>query len=297
MEQMIEQVSDWRSAQLRMDREQRMVWNIALAGRISRNGYQYTEAALQTAVPLYEGKPVFLDHAGSSTRPQERSTRDLVGTIINARFEAGRIRGDVRVLDTEAGETFWALVEAPSTAVGMSHVVLVERGPDQDLVEHIRDVVSVDAVVFPATVSFQEAQRGTETETVAPASVPLPLGPVEPVTTEVTLLQERLAHLQGELDRLRPLELAVTRGEACERLIRESRAPRGCITPEFQALLLRLDDDELQRELLTERVRSWRLLGPTAPQSRAREDSSTRWDDGAIVRVLCPRVDGVLVGN
>ena len=46
-----------------IDRTSRWVRNIALAGRDSRNGYQYSREALTEAVELYEHKPVFLDHA------------------------------------------------------------------------------------------------------------------------------------------------------------------------------------------------------------------------------------------
>lgn len=155
---LVEQVRDWRTAEVCIDAERRLVSNIALAGAQSRNGYRYTEPALRAAVPLYEQKPVFLDHAPNLTRPQERSTRDLVGHIVNPRYEGGRIRADVRVLETEAGRTFLALAESLSPAVGMSHVVLAERSADRTRVERIHEVVSVDAVVFPATAAtFRES--------------------------------------------------------------------------------------------------------------------------------------------
>jgi hypothetical protein len=38
----------------------------------------------------------------------------------------------------------------------MSHVVVVQRSADGQLVERILDVVSVDAVMFPATTTFRE---------------------------------------------------------------------------------------------------------------------------------------------
>jgi hypothetical protein len=159
---LIEHVADWRAG-MSVERDERLVRNVALAGLESRNGYRYSDAALREAARLYEHKPVFLDHAADTSRPQERSTRDLVGSVVHPRYEEGRIRGDIRVLDTESGRTFLALVEDDTPGVGMSHVVLAERSADGATVERIRDVVSVDAVVGPATTrTFRESreQRG-----------------------------------------------------------------------------------------------------------------------------------------
>ncbi|MBX3437580.1 MAG: hypothetical protein KF861_08830 [Planctomycetaceae bacterium] len=104
---LVEHVADWH-AELQVDRLNRLVRNVALTGGLSRNGYHYTEQALQDAVPLYNQRPVFLDHAADKSRPQERSTRDLAGSIINPRYESGRIRGDIR-LDTDSGARSWQL--------------------------------------------------------------------------------------------------------------------------------------------------------------------------------------------
>ena len=154
-----EHMDDWRTADVQVDFDRRRVANIVLSGGVSRNGHRYTEEALQQAAPLYDSKPVFLDHAANPARPFDRSTRDLVGFVLEPRFEGGRIRGDIQVLDTEAGRTFLALIEANHPAIGMSHVVLAQRGSDPNVVARIHDVVSVDAVAFPATTSsFRESK-------------------------------------------------------------------------------------------------------------------------------------------
>ena len=157
---MTEQVTDWRAADVTVNYDDRLVKNIVLSGGVSRNGHRYTEEALREAIAKYDQKPVFLDHAANVARPFERSTRDLVGTVTQPRFEDGRIRGDIQVLDTEAGRIFLALMEGRSPAIGMSHVVLAQRGSNPQVVEHIHDVVSVDAVVFPATTNgFHESDQ------------------------------------------------------------------------------------------------------------------------------------------
>ncbi|MEM1060985.1 MAG: hypothetical protein AAF532_02850 [Planctomycetota bacterium] len=145
---------------VRVDRDRRLISDVALAGLRSRNGYVYAADALQAAVPLYEGKPVFLDHGERVGRPRERSARDLAGHIRNARFVGGRLRGDVATLETEAGRTLLALADGDVDGVGMSHVVLADRDAGGETVTSIREVVSVDAVVFPATTStFRERHR------------------------------------------------------------------------------------------------------------------------------------------
>lgn len=154
-----EQLTDWRTTDLTVEQETQLVRGIVLSGDQSANGRSYTTNALMAAVPLYAQKPVFLDHAANPTRPLERSTRDLAGTIVNPRWEQRRIVGDLQLVDTEAGRTLMALISANAPAVGMSHVVLVEKGADPRVIEKIHDVVSVDAVAYPATTQgFREAR-------------------------------------------------------------------------------------------------------------------------------------------
>lgn len=147
-EHLTEHVSDWRDAVI-VEQATRTIRNVALAGPASKNGYTYAESALKAAVSLYENVPVFLDHPASPHRPRDRSARDLAGSVTNARYESGRLRGDLRTLDTEAGRTLLALAEADGPGVGMSHVVLAERSHDKATVERIVEVVSVDAVALP----------------------------------------------------------------------------------------------------------------------------------------------------
>jgi len=166
LQQIAEHIRDWHAGNVVVDEGRRLVRNIALSGLQSVNGYRYSEQALREAAPLYKNKPVFLDHARNTARPFERSTRDLVGSVVNPRFENGRLRGDIQTLDTEAGRTFIALAESKNPAVGMSHVVLARRNADGNIVEKIEQVVSVDAVMFPATSSTFHEQQQTPQETL-----------------------------------------------------------------------------------------------------------------------------------
>ena len=284
VQRLVERIRDWRADDVRVDREERVVANIALTGLESRNGYRYSEAALREALPLYADKPVFLDHAAHAGRPYDRSTRDLVGAVVNPRFEDGRVRGDVRVLDTEAGRTFLALAEGANPAVGMSQVVLAERSADKTVVEKIHEVVSVDAVVFPATVSLRER---VDVEEVAQ-----PQATVDDVS-EVEGLQEELRGAREERDRLRErveeLEIELRRREVfaqVETLVHDAQLPAFLVTDALREQLLRAADDAARRALIAERQRVWREMVRAAPASRERAGARDGLSDEAVVAAL-----------
>lgn len=257
-----EDLADW-SAALSIDPQARLVLNVALTGQDSRNGYRYSESALREAVLLYDQKPVFLDHAPDRLKPRDRSTRDLVGNIINPRYEDGRIRGDIRVLDTESGRTFLALAHTNLPGVGMSHVVIAQRSPDSNTVEAIRDVVCVDAVVNPATTqTFRESQD--------PAA-----------SSEITHLEEQLQSSHQECQQLRE-QLAVLQSRVvlaerqCEaqKLIAESQLPAATITPLFLRQLEQAPTTEHRLELIRDRTKLCEQHRSRPPLSRERTSTT-----------------------
>ncbi len=258
-----EDLADW-STSLSIDSQARLVLNVALTGPDSKNGYRYSESALREAVPLYDQKPVFLDHAPDRLKPRDRSTRDLVGNIINPRYEDGRIRGDIRVLETESGRTFLALANTNLLGVGMSHVVLAQRSTDGSTVESIRDVVCVDAVINPATTqTFRESQE-------------------EPVFSEVAHLEEQLQTTQLECQQLRE-QLTTLQARAllaerqCEvqRLVAESQLPHSALTPLFLQQLEQAPSTEHRRELLRDRANLCEQHRSRPPLSRERTPTAS----------------------
>lgn len=233
-----EHIENWKTEEGRVDSQNRLVKNIALTGTESKNGYRYSEAALQDGVPLYENKPVFLDHAASREQPHQRSARDLVGSIVHARYENGRIRGDIRVIDTEAGRTFLALAESNAPSVGMSHVILAEKNAEGTVIEKIHDVVSVDAVVFPATTkSFQEQQD--------------PAGDLS-ATDIADLIRERDS-LQAQVERLTREREELQNRQDVERLIDEAGLPAHAVSPVFRDQLLKAASPAERKTLIDER--------------------------------------------
>lgn len=235
-------------ADLSVDRSSRVVHNLALTGRDSRNGYRYSESALRAALPLYDHKPVFLDHAADRSRPHDRSTRDLVGAVVNPRFDDGRIRADVRVLDTDSGRTFLALAGADTPGVGMSHVVLARRSPDGALVEHIQDVISVDAVVNPATTqTFRESADGPLSQDASPSEI-------SNLKSQITSLTAERDQLRAALHSLEHQREQDVRDQRMDALLSESRLPAWAVTDRFRQALRAAPDDAARGDLIRERL-------------------------------------------
>lgn len=148
-----------------VDRENRIVRNVCLLGKRSRNGYDYKDAAIQEAGPKYSGRVVYIDH---SQTPSKRSLLGKAGRIMaSPRFESGRgLFGDIKASKGAAGD--FLLDEAQEQIdnpdakdVGMSHVVEGRMSKNGKLVESIEKVISVDVVFNPATMTqgFRESEN------------------------------------------------------------------------------------------------------------------------------------------
>src|SRR5436305_865617 len=81
----------------RVDRNAGVIYGVKLLGQRSRNTHgernvdetRYTDAAMQSAAPLYEGLPVNFDHAPKSQRGEARSVADRGGKVRNVKFRPG----------------------------------------------------------------------------------------------------------------------------------------------------------------------------------------------------------------
>lgn len=129
-----------------------LIENVLLRGKSSANGYDFAEGCCDA--DIYENVHVLLDH-GSVTG---RSVRDLAGWITNPRMVEGQPRGDIQLMDNEAGRTFKNLAESKPPALGMSHVAACTRNKAGTLVEKVHKVFSVDLVLNPATTKSLHEQ-------------------------------------------------------------------------------------------------------------------------------------------
>jgi hypothetical protein len=162
------------------------------------------------------------------------------------------VRGDIRVLDTDSGRTFLALAESDTPGVGMSHVVLAERNADGTIVEKIRDVISVDAVVGPATTrTFREsveAEGARERRLACSPSPPAPL----PRNNAEERSESTAGERGGGVARDADAEVA-GEPEATDGAIEELREQLCELEAERDALLARLDESEGRLEELSRR--------------------------------------------
>ena len=149
------------------------------AGR-SKNGNIYSEAALEAAANLYSGIPAMLDHAENVG---DYSVRNLAGYITEGVYADGAVTGKLHTLGSDSGKVLAALIEderrlrkagslGDRHLFGFSQVVQAKGSetPTGDfLVEQVTQVLSVDAVVFPAAGgALLEAVSGAADLPLAP---------------------------------------------------------------------------------------------------------------------------------
>ncbi|NQT39171.1 MAG: hypothetical protein HQ581_16850, partial [Planctomycetes bacterium] len=139
-----------------------MIEGVKIIGTKSRNGYDYPEAVLSRAKPLYEGAAVFIFHP---TDPEKRrGSRQLVdhfGSLANIRAGGDRkggfgLFGDLRIKQSHPMAQL--VTESAGRKFGLSHNAVVEMNEDETAVVEIIDVNSVDLVDEPATTTtlFEE---------------------------------------------------------------------------------------------------------------------------------------------
>jgi hypothetical protein len=214
-----------------VDRERRVIRGISLLSSNSKNGRRYTEEALIRAVPLFEGAKTFANHPKPAERGEVRDVRDLIGKCLNVRYEEGKLKGDLEVLQSHKDWVF-PLAEQASELVGLSinakgRVRLTDEG---EVVEEIALVRSVDLVSEPAaTISLFES-----------------LAREQDLRTKVDELTEALSKKQEEKRRLER-ELAV------ERALIGSRLKAQDITGVFREALISAPDLETVRGLIGDR--------------------------------------------
>jgi len=144
------------SPSARVDRTAGIIRGVKVLGGNSKNRRVYTESAMRSAIGLYRGLAVNIDHPDRERPNKDRSVSDRFGQLENVRFERGGIFADLHFLKTHglADQVCEAAERMPSS-LGLSHNAAgrVERRAGRDVVEEIESVRSVDIVADPATTS------------------------------------------------------------------------------------------------------------------------------------------------
>lgn len=193
---------------LRVDAAAGVVRGVKLLGLESRNGRSYLPAALEAAVPLYEGAKVNVNHPrGGPLSP--RDYQDRIGQVRGVTLRPGEgLFGDFHFNPRHAlaEQLAWDAQHAPAN-VGFSHNVEARtvRLGDRTLVEAIVRVNSVDLVADPATT------RGLFEEQAPP------------LAEQIAEQAAELAALRGEVARLAALVEGTARRPAAESARPQSR--------------------------------------------------------------------------
>jgi hypothetical protein len=155
----------------------------------------------------------------------------------------------------------------------MSHVVLARRNAEQTIVEKIEQVVSIDAVIFPATAATFREQTGD--------------------AGNLAQLQEQVAALSDERDALRrrveeyDLHRSLQdRRRQAERLIEEANLPSFAVTDLWFEQLLAVADEAAQRALIEDRQSLLGRLRVHAPDSDERRTPPACFNDELIIGAI-----------
>lgn len=199
-----------------------VIRNCKLIGFESQNGRYYPPEVLRSAVHLYEGARVNIDHPERGPG-QERKLGDRIGVIRNARFVAGSgIFGDFHYNPHHpmAEQLAWDAENNPG-AFGFSHNASLRLGRPQlgrEVVEQIVAIRSIDLVADPATTTslFESVDRRRESASQLATDTEL-----------IRLTLERMTPRRETLSELRTrAELLRLTVERLERPTRQSERTR-----------------------------------------------------------------------
>lgn len=200
-----------------------VIRNVKLIGFESRNGRVYPPEVLSSAVHLYEGAKVNVDHPERGPMA-ERRIGDRIGQIKNVRYVAGSgLHGDFvfNPHHSMAGQIQWDAENSPES-LGFSHNATMRLGrPDhagREVVEAIVHVRSIDLVADPATTSsmFESVDHRRESASQVATDrqfINLVASKLQPPRESLSELRTRAELLKLTLARLDAREMASKRFE------------------------------------------------------------------------------------
>jgi hypothetical protein len=240
-----------KGTDIRVDAEAGVIRGVKVLGQTSRNGRKYLPQALSSAIAMYEGAKVNVNHPkGQPTAP--RDYQDRIGAIRSVRMGTdGCLYADFHFNPKHAlaEQLVWDARHAPEN-VGFSHNVEARttRNGYQLTIEAITRVQSVDLVADPATTRGLFEGRG------------------------------RAAELND-----RPAEVALLEGVTLDQLERQRPELIDAIleSPRREATTLREEVSRLERELSQRRRHE--LIRQLFAEAEGRESADAEWVGGELV--------------
>ena len=146
----------------RVDRDKGILFGVKILGTSSSNGRKYLPEAIRSAVPLYEGASVRLNHPKQPT--DNRDAHDVFGWLREVHVgEDDCLYGNLHYLKSHPfAERICEAAEKNPRLYGLSHNSEGEGEDDRDGVFVVRAIVevrSVDLVADPATTKGLFEQR------------------------------------------------------------------------------------------------------------------------------------------
>ncbi len=137
----------------RVDRENRILYHVKIAGFNSKNGRRYTREAFEKARDKYENCPIFDGHESSRD-----SVEAIIGYIKNVRLEADGLYADAHLNPAHPlTDRVVKHAERSPGILGFSHEVVgdsrIDRADGTEVIESIDEVAGVALVCSPATTS------------------------------------------------------------------------------------------------------------------------------------------------
>jgi len=185
-------------------------------GEAKGHGITFAAPVLQSAVGLYEAKPVFIDHAGLFEAP---SVRNLAGTLqgarwneqekgIEARLKPSGPAADVLLSIRDAAKSDPAIMQA----VGFSTVLNVKLDAKGNVTKIIH-VKSVDVVIDPARggkflSAFNSGQKGDNMTDQIPNQSAETLTPEQTAALELQGARNIMSDLQVQAEQGNEILLA-----------------------------------------------------------------------------------------
>lgn len=187
----------------RIDEEAGVIRGVKILGRVSANGREYTREAVRNAVAKYEGREVYVDHRKPG---DDRSSYDKFGWFENVKPDSNdELWGDFHYLKSHAmaAPTIEAARRRPQL-FGFSHdaVGRVRPGSNNQIIESIDEVNSVDLVGSPATTNGLFENRGHAMTTSAVKNHPRSGTGKRTQKTLRTILTEALSPRAGKKKRV-----------------------------------------------------------------------------------------------